>query len=127
MKLEFFHIVAVPIFLLGVFGIFSCGGEEQAVKTLPLKAFIVFPEENRSIRAGETIYFEGDARGGTPPYAYRWNFGVGIAPSTKEVPGNVTFSFEGSYNIELTVTDRDNRTASARVIIDVAPSDLTSG
>ena len=55
-------------------------------------------------KAAETIYFYGDASGGSPPYTYRWDFGDG----TRYIFGkNPTHKFYkvGTFNVSLRVTD----------------------
>lgn len=118
--------MGVAALLLAALVVFGCGKGEEAARQ-PLQAIIVLPEQDRSIDTGEAVYFEGNALGGKPPYAFRWNFGVGIPPSTEREPGNIRFSFEGSYKVELTVTDGKKDIASEYVIVDVTRNDLTSG
>ena len=105
----------------------SCGGAGERETKPPLKAVITLPEIDRSIKAGETVFFDGTAHGGQPPYAYRWEFGTGISNSAEKTPGNVTFSFEGSYTVEFSVTDTDKNVGADKVIVDVARDELTPG
>ena len=116
-------LAAVLIALLCI----ACEGGDGKNTTPPLQADITLPEINREIKAGESVYFDGTTQGGQPPYTYTWRFGVGIADSKEKTPGNVTFAFEGSYNVQLTVTDADKRAASDKVIIEVIRNELTPG
>lgn len=50
-----------------------------------------------------TVYFTGNASGGTPPYSYSWNFGDGSF-STQQNPSHI-YNAAGNYIVTLTVTD----------------------
>ena len=69
-----------------------------------------------------TTNFTGSAAGGTPPYAYSWNFGDGSAASTTQNPSH-TYASVGSYTATLTVTDSASpaHTASSTVAITADP------
>ena len=57
------------------------------------------------------VDFTGSVIGGTPPYAYSWDFGDGTTASTQN--SYHIFSTAGSYNVSLTVTDSENNTSSS--------------
>lgn len=105
----------------------SCSDSGQRESKPLLEAQITLPEFDRSIKTGEAVYFDGAAKGGQAPYAYRWHFGTGISDSTEKTPGNITFSFEGSYTVEFSVTDTDKKISLDQVIIEVARDELTPG
>jgi PKD repeat protein len=57
--------------------------------------------------------------GGTPPYQYDWTFGDGGTASTSGATH--VFSTRGAYLVLLRVTDHDNRTVDAGVMVTVQP------
>ena len=70
-----------------------------------LKSNIDAPPNDQEIEQGETIYFNGHAVGGTPPYSYLWSFPYCFDQSSEKTPGELTFQFEGAYKVKLTVMD----------------------
>ena len=54
-------------------------------------------------QAGERVSFSATATGGDPPRTYEWNFGDGATDAGRDVAH--TYSFEGTYDVLLTVTD----------------------
>ena len=68
------------------------------------------------------VAFTGTATGGTPAYAYSWNFGDGSAASTVANPSH-TYSAAGTYSATLTVTDSSvpAKNASSSVTITASP------
>jgi PKD repeat protein len=60
---------------------------------------------------GEIIEFSGSASGGVEPYNWSWNFGDGNTSDLKN-PSNI-YDEEGTYEVNLTVTDFNNSTAWA--------------
>src|SRR5207249_5869816 len=74
----------------------------------PLSADFSFPTTNRNIgqanpTTGSPLAFNATVSGGSPPYAFDWNFtdgSLGTGPSLSHV-----FSLAGAYNVTLTVHD----------------------
>src|SRR2546430_791635 len=74
----------------------------------PLSADFSFPTTNRNIgqanpTTGSPLAFNATVSGGSPPYAFDWNFtdgSLGTGPSLSHV-----FSLAGTYNVTLTVHD----------------------
>jgi PKD repeat protein len=64
---------------------------------------------NYSGTVGEIIEFSGSASGGVEPYNWSWNFGDGNTSDLKD-PSNI-YNEEGTYEVNLTVTDFNNSTA----------------
>ena len=64
-----------------------------------------------------TVYFTGNATGGTPPYLYYWNFGDGQS-SNQQNPSHI-YNSAGNYTTTLTVTDSNNNQDSDSLIITV--------
>jgi PKD repeat protein len=64
-----------------------------------------------------TIQFRGSAAGGKAPYTYNWDFGDG-STSNLQNPAH-TYQQANSYMATLTVTDGENRRASASQVINV--------
>jgi hypothetical protein len=104
-------------FFLGLF-FWGCGAQS---KDQPLKSIISAPPRNQEIRVGESVYFEGDATGGLPPYSYLWNFGVCFSQSSEKTPGELIFQYEGAYKVKLSVIDSEGKTDVASVNIFVQP------
>jgi len=74
-----------------------------------------------------TVFFNGFAAGGTPPYTWAWTFGDG-GSSTTQAPYHA-YSAAGTYSANLTVTDAALRTASAfplQVTVTVPPPVIAS-
>jgi hypothetical protein len=85
-----------------------------------LKADIVTPAQDREIIEGETLYFQGAASGGTPPYLYRWDFSVVAPSSSKQNPGEIAFNYKGAYKVSFTVKDTKGNihTDFVRIIVE---------
>ena len=84
-----------------------------------LRSNIISPPKNQDIWEGETVYFEGSASGGTRPYTYFWEFGAGIPPSKKKIPGETVFKYEGAYTVRLTAKDSKGHVCanSVRIVV----------
>jgi len=67
----------------------------------PLAADFAFSPSNA--RAGDPVAFAASGSGGTPPYAFSWDFGDGGTASG--MFANHVFSAEGTYTVTLSVTD----------------------
>ena len=106
-------IIILSVFLI----IIGCTNKEN---TSELRVDIILPSIDQNIREGENIYFEGAASGGTPPYAYTWDFGKIAPPIDKKEPGPIVFNYEGAYKILFIVNDsKGNRKVdSVRIIVD---------
>ncbi len=93
--------------------------ENEEEPTSPLTAEIVTTTTEGVAPA--TILFEADAQGGTEPYtSYSWNFGDGSQEMIDEDAATThTFEEAGSYDVVLTITDSDGRTASDSVAITI--------
>jgi len=78
------------------------------------------------IKVGDTVNFGGSATGGAPPYTWSWDFDDG-GSSPNEDPSHV-FTTEGTYNVELTVTDQCFNTDTDNVVVVVnGPLDCNAG
>jgi PKD repeat protein len=69
--------------------------------------------------APATFEFEANAIGGTEPYTYSWDFGDGSSEESEEETISHTFEEAGSYEVSLTVTDSNGRTASDSIVVTV--------
>ena len=68
--------------------------------------------------SGQTVTFTGSATGGTSPYTYSWNLG-----GTTKTGSSVSQSFtNGTYTIQLTVTDSASKTATSSQSLIVLPA-----
>jgi PKD repeat protein len=68
--------------------------------------------------APATYEFEANVIGGTEPYTYSWNFGDGSEESNEETVEH-TFEEPGLYNVALTLTDAQGRSAFDTIAITV--------
>ena len=106
-------------------GITIVAGQNTNIGTVPLDsvisltAVISSPTGNQTITVGQSVNFQGSASGGTAPYTYSWSFGGGATNSSVQSPGNVTFSTPGSYTVAFTVTDSNNKSSIASVVVNV--------
>ncbi|MDP8887819.1 MAG: PKD domain-containing protein, partial [Thermoproteota archaeon] len=62
----------------------------------------------------------------TEPYTYSWNFGDGSEESNEETVEH-TFEEAGTYNVALTITDAEDRTASDTIAITVIAGEEPPG
>jgi PKD repeat protein len=69
----------------------------------------------------EPITLQGTATGGTPPYAYYWNFGDGHS-AMGQYPEH-TYEEEGTYTVTLRVEDSAGHTATDDATVTVAGID----
>jgi len=84
------------------------GPNSVAALQSPLSADFIFPTTNQNIgpvnpTTGSPLAFNATVSGGSPPYAFDWNFtdgSLGTRPSLSHV-----FSLAGTYNVTLTVHD----------------------
>lgn len=82
------------------------------------------PASDVTIAAGQTVTFSGSGSDpdGHLPLSYHWSFGAGsgIADSTAQNPGTLTFSTPGAYTVRFTVTDAQGQsdpTPATRTIL----------
>lgn len=66
-----------------------------------------------------TVNFASTVTGGTPSYAYAWNYGDGSALGTTSNPSHV-YTVAGNYTVNLTVTDTASHVAYANIPVTVA-------
>ena len=69
--------------------------------------------------APATFEFESNVAGGTEPYTYSWDFDGDGSEDSSEPSVSHTFEKSGTYNVALTVTDSNGRTASGSIAITV--------
>ncbi|HZD51835.1 MAG TPA: PKD domain-containing protein [Woeseiaceae bacterium] len=74
---------------------------------LPPDGKIDTPESDATIEAGESVDFTSTVADpdGALPLVIRWDFDGAADDSDQEDPGPITFADEGSYDVELHVTD----------------------
>ncbi len=76
------------------------------------KLAVEFTASARSIKAGETIYFQPAVSGGFAPYSYAWDFGDGKT-STNDQP-SYAYKNTGTYTVSLKVTDDRGNTVTLK-------------
>lgn len=59
---------------------------------------------------GQTVFYQGWARGGDPPYAFSWEFGDGQTGAGAHAQH--AYNWPGTYQINLTVEDNDSEYAN---------------
>ncbi|MDM8557097.1 choice-of-anchor O protein [Desulfococcaceae bacterium HSG7] len=83
-------------------------------------ATIDSPAADVIINAGGSVDFAGSVSNGTAPFTFEWDFdGDNVADSSDEIPGEVTFATDGTYNVTFKVTDGNGYEDSASVIVTV--------
>jgi PKD repeat protein len=65
-----------------------------------------------------TFQASASVSGGTGPYTYSWNFGDG--QTSNEVSTQHQFQQPGTYNVAVTVTDANGKTASDSIVVTVS-------
>jgi plastocyanin len=91
--------------------------EQQEEPTNPLTVEII-SNDTEGI-APATFEFEANIEGGTEPYTINWDFDDGSEESADEETIDHTFDEAGTYNVNLTITDAGNQTASDSIEITV--------
>ena len=91
-----------------------------------LNVNITSPSGDTTISVGQSVNFQSEVTFGTSPYTYQWDFGGGATDSTVQNPGSTTFSTEGTYTVNLTVTDSTGATTQDSVIVTVQSSSTLS-
>ena len=71
------------------------------------------------------IQFTDTTSGGTPPYTYSWDFGDGTGTSTDQNP-SYHYDSDGTYTVELIVTDDNGCTGSYTSTATVNPNPLVT-
>jgi len=85
-------------------------------------AEIATPASNMTVVQGQSVSFQGSARGGDGALSYAWSFG-GAAPASSQMnPGTVVFSSPGTYAVVFSVRDTDGDVSSDSVTITVSRS-----
>lgn len=72
-----------------------------------------------------TVTFTSTVTGGTPPYAYLWEFGTSATSADPNPVG--TYGAAGSYNVTLTVTDTADLNGAALSIVTVTSGQTNTG
>jgi PKD repeat protein len=74
-----------------------------------------------SPQLGQSVSFAGSASGGSSPYGYSWSFGDGSIGTGLQVAH--IFTIDGTYQVTLTVTDSQGKTATTiePLVIGTAP------
>src|SRR5438128_7779185 len=78
-----------------------------------------FTVQPPSGQTGQPISFSASALGGSPPYAYSWNFGDGLGSSTVQSP-TYSYGSTGSYTVILLTRDSVGATATASNSVTIA-------
>ena len=87
-----------------------------SAKASPLRATM---DNFFKIRVGEDSPFFSEAKGGKEPYQYEWDFGDGS--KSKEKSTSHTYTKEGTYRVELTVTDSTGKQSTIGHEVNVYP------
>ena len=109
------HIVLAIFIVLA-----TAGGCTNKISVEALEAKIITPGNDVNIKEGESVFFQGYASGGVPPYSYFWYFGKGAPDSENQNTGEVFFNFEGAYKAILTVTDSNGNNDNAVILVFVS-------
>jgi PKD repeat protein len=102
-----------------VFDSFELVTAAAAAHTEPLTVEINSSDTEGGGIAPATFEFEADVIGGIEPYTYSWDFDGEDSGESSEQTVSHTFEEAGSYNVSLTVTDSDGRSASDSMEITV--------
>lgn len=97
----------------------NCNPVTPKPKPQPKTLNVICIPSDRNIEEGESVTFEAEVTGGTPPYTYRW---TGDVSSTSRTVTR-RFDHEGTYRVIVTVTDKKGRTASDECDIRVEDED----
>jgi PKD repeat protein len=74
----------------------------------------------------QMLTFSAIVNGGTSPYAYMWAVTGGIPASGTSASFTTSFAVKGTYNVTLTVTDHNGKTASAFALVTITPAALSA-
>ena len=89
-----------------------------AAKSNPLRATA---DNFFKVKVGENTPFFSEAKGGTGPYQYKWEFGDGARSSDKTTTH--AYAKEGTYRVILTVTDSAGAKTNVAHEVSVYPRD----
>jgi len=119
---DVFPYTRLTAFILAIFIVIAtAGGCADKTNVEALEAKIITPGNDVNIKEGESIFFQGYASGGVPPYSYFWYFESGAPDSENQNTGEVFFNFEGAYKAMLTITDSNGNKDNAVILIFVSP------
>ena len=81
------------------------------------EGYVVSPAANVAIMQGESVQFLGSATDldADLPATYAWNFDEGAPNSNLQNPGSVVFEHDGTFEVQLVVTD-------SRGLVDPTPA-----
>ena len=85
----------------------------------PLAATIMTPRGPESVYEGHALSFSGRARGGEPPYTFRWSFSGAASPVEQADTGEITFERPGVYEITFEAMDARETMARDTLVIKV--------
>ena len=72
-----------------------------------------------SVSAGSSFGLSAQTSGGASPYMYTWDFGDGLKMSSYNATMSHTYTYEGSYAVNLSVTDSQNSVCTANANVSV--------
>ena len=123
----FYYVCILSMVVLGLMTVICTGsGCSRSSNNETLEAKIITPKNDVYIKEGESVFFQGFASGGSPPYRYFWHFGAAASDSSEQNTGEIVFNFEGAYTATLTVTDRNGSkdNDSMRILVDPGEPDI---
>lgn len=104
----------------------------EAVQAVPRGSFFLTVDTDiYNLRAGESSQFSATINGGNGPFVVRWDWGDGSSTEQRldqrAVMNTHKYESSGTYQIQITATDRDGRQAAISSVAKVSPVDGGAG
>ncbi len=97
----------------------GCTADDETLVTVNENPSVNITPRDEEICQGESVTFDANASGGTPPYTYNWTASGGSFDDATSATPTWTMMMPGTYTISVTVTDSKGCTAEDETTVTV--------